>query len=44
LAQFAGILQADGFSGFNGLYENGRILEAGCWAHARRKFYDLFEA
>jgi transposase len=44
LAQFAGILQADGFSGFNGLYESGRILEAACWAHARRKFYDLFEA
>ena len=44
LAQFEGILQADGFSGFNGLYESGRIQEAGCWAHARRKFYDLFEA
>ncbi len=44
LAKFEGILQADGFSGFNGLYESGRIREAGCWAHARRKFYDLFEA
>ena len=44
LAKFQGILQADGFSGFNGLYESGRIREAGCWAHARRKFYDLFEA
>jgi len=44
LAKFQGILQADGFSGFNGLYESGRILEAGCWAHARRKFYELFEA
>jgi len=44
LARFEGILQADGFSGFNGLYESGRIREAACWAHARRKFYDLFEA
>jgi len=44
LAQFTGILQADGFSGFNGLYESGRILEAACWAHARRKFYDLWDA
>jgi len=44
LAQFEGILQADGFSGFNGLYESGLIREAACWAHARRKFYDLFEA
>jgi hypothetical protein len=37
-------LQADGFAGFNTLYESGRIREAGCWAHARRKFYDLHEA
>jgi hypothetical protein len=37
-------LQADGFAGFNALYETGRIREAGCWAHARRKFYDLHEA
>ena len=44
LAKFQGILQADGFSGFNGLYDSGRIREAGCWAHARRKFYELFEA
>ena len=44
LAKFEGILQADGFSGFNGLYESGRIREAGCWAHARRKFYELFAA
>ena len=44
LAKFEGILQADGFSGFNGLYDSGRIREVGCWAHARRKFYELFEA
>jgi transposase len=44
LAQFEGTLQADGFSGFNGLYESGRIRGAGCWAHARRKFYDLWDA
>jgi hypothetical protein len=41
LKAFQGTLQADGFSGFNGLYEDGRIREAACWAHARRKFYDL---
>lgn len=44
LDRFEGILQADGYGGFNSLYESGRILEAGCWAHARRKFYELFEA
>jgi transposase len=44
LREFAGILQADGYAGFNQLYENGRIQEAACWAHARRKFYELMEA
>ena len=32
LARFSGILQADGYAGFNGLYESGRIVEAACWA------------
>jgi transposase len=44
LGQFQGALQADGFSGFNILYESGAIREVGCWAHARRKFYELHEA
>ena len=35
-------MQADAFSGFDGLYTNGHVREAACWAHARRKFYDLF--
>jgi transposase len=45
LAGFAGILQADAYAGFNRLYdpkrEPGPILEAACWAHARRKLYEL---
>jgi transposase len=41
---FTGILQADGYAGFSKLYESGRITEAACWAHVRRKFFDLFEA
>jgi len=44
LKEFTGTLQADGFSGFDGLYEDGRVREAACWAHARRKFYDLYAA
>ena len=44
LARFSGILQADGFAGFNGLYESGRIVEAACWAHVRRKFFDVHVA
>jgi transposase len=44
LSNFRGILQADAYSGFNQLYENGSIQEAPCLAHIRRKFYDLMEA
>ena len=44
LATFRGRLQADAFPGFNRLYEAGGITEIACWAHARRKFYDLYEA
>jgi len=39
-----GILQADGYAGFNRLYEKGDIREAACWAHVRRKFHDLYQA
>jgi transposase len=45
LAGYSGILQADAYSGFNALYEADRkpgpITEAACWAHARRKFFEL---
>jgi hypothetical protein len=44
LASFSGILQADAYAGFGHLYEGGRIVEAACWAHARRGFYDLHQA
>jgi hypothetical protein len=44
LQNYSGILQADGYAGFNQLYETGRIIEAACWAHARRKFHDLYQA
>jgi hypothetical protein len=42
---FAGILQADAYSGYNRLYladrRPGPILEALCWSHGRRKFFEL---
>ena len=41
LSDFTGILQADGYAGFHHLYEGGRIHEAACWAHVRRKLYDI---
>ncbi len=44
LATFHGTLQADGYAGFNRLYDSGRIREAACWAHVRRKFFDLHQA
>lgn len=44
LREFRGTLQADAYAGFNQLYANGRIQEAACWAHVRRKFYHLQEA
>jgi transposase len=44
LSDFAGVLHADGYAGFNGLYEGGRIVEAECWAHVRRKFFDVHAA
>ena len=44
LKPFRGVLQADGYAGFDRLYEDGKIVEAACWAHVRRKFYDIHEA
>jgi transposase len=45
LASYAGLMQADAYAGFNRLYEAtrkpGPIIEAACWAHGRRKFFDL---
>jgi transposase len=45
LARYAGVLQADAFAGYNKLYEADRspgpITEAACWAHSRRKFFEL---
>lgn len=38
---FSGTLQADAYAGFHHLYEGGQIQEAACWAHVRRKFYEL---
>jgi transposase len=44
LAKFTGTIQADAYAGFNPLYANGRVQEAACWAHVRRKFFDIQQA
>ena len=45
LASWSGVLQADAYGGYNELYQPDRqpgpVLEAGCFAHARRKFFEL---
>jgi transposase len=46
LAAYHGILQADAYAGFNAIYTQqnrkpGPIVEAACWAHARRKLFEL---
>jgi transposase len=42
LKDYRGYLQADAFNGYDGIYleSEGRIIEVGCWAHARRKFHE----
>ncbi len=44
LSTFSGIIHADGYAGFNALYETGDCVEAACMAHVRRKFYDIHVA
>jgi hypothetical protein len=44
LKRFRGTLQADAYAGFQVLYDSGGIQEAACWAHVRRKFYDIHQA
>ena len=38
-----GFLQADAYAGFDKLYGE-RIVEVACWAHARRKIFDVHES
>lgn len=48
LKRFRGIVQADGYAGFDRLFNDADpehpLREAACWAHVRRKFYDLHVA
>ena len=45
LAGWTGILQADAYGGYNGVYDAARkpapVASALCWSHARRKFFEL---
>jgi transposase len=49
MASFTGYLQADGYAGFAALYDPARtkpgpIIEVACWAHCRRKIFDVWQA
>ncbi len=40
LGDYEGYLQADAYSGYDEVFRAGRVIEVGCWAHARRYFYE----
>lgn len=46
LADWSGVLQVDAYGGYNELFRRARlpITRALCWAHARRKFFELADA
>src|SRR3954451_24269134 len=47
LAEFTGVLQVDGYAGFKGLLADrppGEVRLAFCWAHCRRRFYEIHQA
>lgn len=42
-ADFRGIVQSDGYAGYDVLEEQAGVVRMGCWAHARRKFMDALK-
>lgn len=44
LEHFKGILHVDGYAGFERLTAKNDVVIASCWAHTRRKFYEIAEA
>lgn len=41
LKNYRGYLQADAYPGYDILYKTGDVIEVGCFAHARRKFFEV---
>jgi len=44
LEGFAGVLQTDGYAGYNQVCRANPITRIGCWDHARRKFIEASQA
>jgi transposase len=43
LGDYRGYLQADAYSGYDRIFDRSEVTEVGCWAHARRKFYESMD-
>lgn len=43
LKSYKGILQTDGYGGYNAIREKEGVIGLGCWAHCRRKFADVIK-
>lgn len=43
LAQFKGLLQTDGYFGYNGMRKKKDVTGFGCGTHARRKYVEVFK-
>ena len=41
LAGFTGVLQVDGYAGYNALGRSNQVQLAYCWSHVRRGFYEI---
>ena len=44
LDDYHGALQVDGYDGYASVISKNGITRLGCWAHARRKFFDAFKS
>ncbi|HZO13941.1 MAG TPA: IS66 family transposase [Polyangiaceae bacterium] len=43
LGDYRGLLQVDAYAGYEVIFQTGRVTEVGCWAHARRRFFDALD-
>ena len=43
VSDFTGVLQSDGYAVYDRVCASREITQLGCWAHARRKFYEAYQ-
>jgi len=44
VSEFRGLLQSDGYAAYDSACKDREIVQLGCWAHARRKFYEAWKS